>query len=98
MEDVRRCRDYIARDKGSPMTALRIEDGIIDAMRGLLPFPYRNALDEDPVLAAAGIRKCLYGRYRIYYYINRTEQTVHILRVLHILVDARPHLLPTRHD
>ena len=37
--------------------------------------------------------KCYYKNYKIYFYVNKENETVYVLRVLHMLVDAKPLLL-----
>lgn len=85
---------YIAYDKGSPGAALAIERGLRGAIADLGNMPTRYPLDDDPRIAAIGIRKCLYRqRYRIFFLIDYRNGTIHVLRVLHILMNAGPLLL-----
>ena len=56
-------------------------------------FPESHEFDEDADLAAMQIRKCYFKNYKIFFYVNKEEQTVYVLRVLHMLVDAKPLLL-----
>ena len=53
-------------------------------------------LDEDEELAAREIRKCYYKNYKIYFFIDERIRTVYVLRVLHMLVNAKPLLLNMR--
>ena len=58
--------------------------------------PEQHELDEDEKLAVHGIHKCYYKNYKIFYYIDIEKTTVYVLRVLHMLVNAKPLLLKMR--
>lgn len=58
--------------------------------------PKQHELDEDEELAAREIRKCYYKNYKIYFFIDENVRTVYVLRVLHMLVNAKPLLLNMR--
>lgn len=58
--------------------------------------PKSHELDEDKELAAKGILKCYYRKYKIYFYIDESSKRVYVLRVLHMLVDAKSKLLSER--
>lgn len=90
--DVIEIGDYIAYELSAPWAAERITSNLHSEISALTFFPWKFPLDEDPYIAAAGIHKCLFENYRIYYRI--VGQEIHVLRVLHILVEARPRLLP----
>ena len=51
---------------------------------------YKEFFEE---LAAREIRKCYYKNYKIYFFIDERIRTVYVLRVLHMLVNAKPLLL-----
>ena len=85
--------DYIAFTFKSPQTALNISIGIRKSIDKLLYNPARHELDEDEELASLGIRKQYYKNYKIYYLIDEINQTIYILRVLHMLVDSKSVLL-----
>lgn len=51
----------------------------------------QHELDEE--LALRGIRKCYYKNYKIYFFIDEKKGIVYVLRVLHMLVNAKPLLL-----
>ncbi|MCD8362382.1 MAG: type II toxin-antitoxin system RelE/ParE family toxin [Lachnospiraceae bacterium] len=95
-EDIINNTDYIAYKKKSPDTALRLAIGFRNRIADLEFMPEQHELDEDEELAARGIRKCYYKNYKIYFYINTERKAVYILRVLHMLVNAKPLLLKTR--
>ena len=58
--------------------------------------PKQHELDEDEELAVREIRKCYYKNYKIYFFIDERVRTVYVLRVLHMLVNAKPLLLNMR--
>jgi len=92
-DDIMRQTDYIAFELHSSQTALNIARGIRKAIDKLLYNPVRHELDEDEELASLGIRKQYHKNYKIYYLIDEQNQTVYILRVLHMLVDSKAVLL-----
>lgn len=67
--------------------------GFQSTISRLEQFSESHEIDEDEELAAMQIRKCYYRNYKIFFYINKENQTVYVLRVLHMLVDAKPLLL-----
>lgn len=60
---------------------------------------YQRALNEQKkevrelVMAGLGVRKDYYRNYKIYYVIE--EDTIYIVRILHMLVDSRAWLYRT---
>lgn len=95
-EDIASNTDYIAFEKKTPETALRLAMGFRDTIAKLEFMPEQHELDEDEELAAYGIHKCYYKNYKIFYYIDVEKTTVYVLRVLHMLVNAKPLLLKMR--
>ena len=95
-EDILNNTDYIAFEKQAPETALQLAMGLRNTIAKLEFMPEKHELDEDEELAAMEIRKCYYKNYKIYYYINKDTHTVYVLRVLHMLVNAKPLLLKLR--
>lgn len=91
--DIVRNTDYIFYEKKAPETALNLLSGFQSTISRLEQFPESHEFDEDEELAAMQIRKCYYKNYKIFFYINKEKQTVYVLRVLHMLVDAKPLLL-----
>ena len=67
--------------------------GIRAKINSLVNFPERNELDEDGLLAGVGVRKDYYRNYKIYYVIE--EDTIYIVRILHMLVDSKAWLYRT---
>ena len=95
-EDIMDNTDYIAFEKKAPETALELAVGFRNTIAKLEFMPKQHELDEDRELADRKIRKCYYKNYKIYFYIDERISTVYVLRVLHMLVNAKP-LLLNRH-
>lgn len=86
-EDLENAGDYIAYELENPDDAENTVRGIRKQINSLVSFPERNELDEDKILAELGVRKDYYKNYKIYYIIS--EDTVYIVRILHMLVDSK---------
>ena len=95
-EDICANTDYIAFVKKAPETALQLAKGLYKTIARLEYMPKSHELDEDKELAARGIRKCYYRKYKIYFYIDESLKRVYVLRVLHMLVDAKSKLILER--
>ena len=95
-EDIMNNTDYIAFKKKVPETALELAMGFRNTIAKLEFMPKQHELDEDEELAARQIRKCYYKNYKIYFFIDDRTCTVYVLRVLHMLVNAKPLLLNMR--
>lgn len=95
-KDIVNNTDYIFYEKKAPETALRLLKGFRSTIAKLDFMPEQHELDEDEELAAMEIRKCYYKNYKIFFYIEKDEKKVFVLRVLHMLVDAKPLLLNMR--
>lgn len=86
--------DYIAYELKNPSAAENTVSGIRTRINSLVNFPERNELDEDDeLLAGLGVRKDYYRNYKIYYVIE--EDTIYIVRILHMLVDSKVWLYQT---
>ena len=94
--DIEDNTDYIAYEKKEPETALKLAMGFRNTIAKLEFMPKQHELDEDEELAARQIRKCYYKNYKIYFFIDDRACTVYVLRVLHMLVNAKPLLLNMR--
>ena len=92
-EDIMNNTDYIAFEKKAPETALELAMGFRNTIAKIEFMPKQHELDEDEELAAREIRKCYYKNYKIYFFIDERSSTVYVLRVLHMLVNAKPLLL-----
>ena len=88
--DIIRNVDYIFFDKQTPETALKLLKGFRRTIDKLRFMPEQHEYDEDRELAARGIRKCYFKSYKIFFYVNKEKCEIYILRVLHMLVDAKP--------
>lgn len=95
-EDILNNTDYIAFEKQAPETALQLAMGMRNTIAKLEFMPEKHELDEDEDLATMGIHKCYYKNYKIFFYINKEEHAVYVLRVLHMLVNTKPLLLKMR--
>lgn len=95
-EDIMSNTDYIAFEKKSPETALELAMGFRNKIAELEFMPAQHELDEDEELAFRGIRKCYYKNYKIFFFIDENNHIVYVLRVLHMLVNAKPLLLKIR--
>ena len=91
--DLENVGDYIAFELKNPTASYNIVHGIRTQINSLVSFPERNELDEDEILAELGVRKDYYKNYKIYYVID--EDTIYIVRILHMLVDSRAWLYRT---
>lgn len=92
-KDLERTGDYIAYELKNPTAAANTVRGIRKQINSLTNFPERNELDEDELLAEVGVRTDYYKNYKIYYVID--EDTIYIVRILHMLVDSRAWLYRT---
>lgn len=92
-KDLENAGDYIAYVLKNPSAAANTIAGIRAKINSLVNFPERNELDEDELLAGLGIRKDYYRNYKIYYVIE--EDTIYIIRILHMLVDSKAWLYRT---
>jgi len=75
--------DYISYELKEPTTALKQLARIKEAMATLEELPERHSLVQDKYLAAKGIRKLPTDNYLIFYTVNKSTNTVNIVRVLH---------------
>ena len=85
-EDLENAGDYIAYELKNPSAAENTVNGIRAKINSLVNFLERNELDEEDLLAELGVRKD-------YYVIE--ENTIYIVRILHMLVDSRAWLYRT---
>lgn len=92
-QDLENAGDYIAYYLKNPTAAANMVKGIKNLINSLANFPERNELDEDKLLAELGVRKDYYKNYKIYYIID--EDTIYIVRILHMLVDSKAWLYQT---
>lgn len=89
-QDLENAGDYIAFQLKNPSAAVNTIKGIRKQINELTHFPERNELDEDVNLARLGVRM---DYYKIYYIVE--NDTIYIIRILHMLVDSRAWLYRT---
>ena len=89
-EDLENIGDYIAFELKAPLIALDTVNGIREKAESLQEYPERHQLDDDEELAKRGIRRIFYRNYKIYYIVQ--QDTVKVVRVLHMLTDSRNRL------
>ena len=92
-QDLENAGDYISYELKNSSAAENTIRGIRARINSLVNFPERNELDEDELLARLGVRKDYYRNYKIYYVIE--EDTIYIVRILHMLVDSKAWLYRT---
>ena len=59
----------------------------------ILPLAEEDIVNNTDYIA---FEKCYYKNYKIFFYIDKEKTTVYVLRVLHMLVNAKPLLLKMR--
>jgi plasmid stabilization system protein ParE len=79
----------------NPSAAENTVKGIRKQVNKLQYFPESHELDDDPVLAELGIHKTYYKDYKIFYIIDHDTYTIHVIRILHMLVDSKSWLYRT---
>lgn len=94
-QDLENIGDYIAGVLHSPLTAVRMVQGIRTEGNTLQQLPERYELDTDPILAECGVRRTYYKEYNIFYIIDNTVMTVYIVRILHMRMNSRAALYQT---
>lgn len=92
-KDITSNTDYIFYEKESPEVAIKLLAGFKNTIADLSFMPEKHELDEDEELAALKIRKSYYKNYKVFFYVDNEQRKVFVLRVLHMLVDAKPLLL-----
>lgn len=81
--DIERIADYISYELKEPTTALKHLGRIKEAMATLEELPEHHSLVLDKYLATKGIRKLPTDNYLIFYTVNKSTNTVNIVRVLY---------------
>lgn len=93
--DLESAGDYIAFVLSNPIAAESTVKGIREAVNKLQFFPQSHELEGDPILAELGIHRTYFKEYKIFFLIDHMTRVVHIIRILHILVDSRVWLYET---
>jgi plasmid stabilization system protein ParE len=94
-KDLENAGDYIAFVLSNPTAAENTVKGIREQVNRLQYFPESHELDDDNILAELGVHKIYYKEYKIFYIIDYDCNIVHIVRILHMLVDSRTWLYAT---
>ena len=90
MEKLNGIRTYIAVHLGSPMTAERLRDRLIDSIERLSGSPNRfKVVDFEPE-HSRGIRRMNVGGYAVFFVVD--EDTVIVLNILHGMMDIQKRL------
>ena len=89
-EDLENIGDYIAFELKAPLAAVDTINGIREKADSLRQYPERHEPDSDEELAKLGIRRIFYRNYKIYYIVQ--QDTVKVIRILHMLTDSRSRL------
>jgi plasmid stabilization system protein ParE len=94
-KDLENAGDYIAFVLLNPSAAKDTVKGIRAQVNKLRYYPESHELDDDPVLSELGVHKTYYKDYKIFYVIDYDANTVHVIRILHMLVDSKTWLYRT---
>lgn len=78
---------YIFVGLCNPQAAQRISDGILDAAGRLAEYPEGHPLVDDELLRRIGLRMTYFDNYNIFYYYDRENDVVYIIRVLYNKAD-----------
>ena len=81
--DLNEAADYIEYVLLNPDAAERLLDAATERISTLALFAQRNALVDDPVLKAWGIRFIQVNNYLAFYVISEKENRVYIVRFLY---------------
>ena len=81
--DLNEAADYIEYVRLNPDAADRLLDAAAERISALAQFAERNALVDDPVLKAWGIRFIQVNNYLALYVISKEESRVYIVRFLY---------------
>lgn len=81
--DLNEAEDYIEYVLMNPDAADRLLNAAAESISTLAQFAERNALIDDPVLKALGIRFIRVEHYLAFYVISEEKQCVYIVRFLY---------------
>ncbi len=76
-DDLKTVARFIVAQGGSPETALRLGNELLDAALSLALFPRRGA----PVRRRPGMRKLSHRYWLIFYQVNEAERWVEVVRI-----------------
>lgn len=74
---------YITEILKEPASALRIYKSLKEQIGKLSTMPARNRVVDDQPYSSIGVRRLFVENYVVFYIIDETEQTVHVIRVLY---------------
>ena len=83
VQDLQDILDYIANVLKEPAAAQRIYTSIKVEILTLASMPERNRVVDDEPYATMGVRRLFVENYVVFYMIDRSRYTVHVLRVLY---------------
>ena len=78
---------YIFVTLGNPQASQRIVDGILDVVEKLGDYPTRHPLVDDDLLQSVGLRMTHFDNYNIFYYYDKKNDIVYIIRILYNKAD-----------
>ena len=81
--DLNEAADYIEYVLLNPDAADRLLEAATERITTLTQFAERNALVDDPVLKAWGIRVIQVNNYLAFYVISEEESRVYVVRILY---------------
>ncbi|MCI8978072.1 MAG: type II toxin-antitoxin system RelE/ParE family toxin [Lachnospiraceae bacterium] len=79
--------NYIFAELCNPQAARRISHGILNTAEKLSEYPTSHPLVADELLRSVGLRMTYFDNYNIFYYYDRENDRVYIIRVLYNRVD-----------
>lgn len=81
--DLNRSASYITFQLKNPASARQLLAKSFKVINSLEEFPSRIPLVRDSLLASLGIRAVAVDHYLLFYQIEESKQTVHVLRFLY---------------
>lgn len=89
------CRDYIARESGSPEVAVRWVKRVIERLYGLSTLPQKFELAPEDHFRPFEIRRTVIGKYVATYAVDETYRVVRVIGFRHGSRLPRPDDLPS---
>lgn len=80
-QDLREISFWIANQAKDTSVAKKFVSELYDKCKKLDTFPSGGALPKDRVLLSAGYRFITHKNYLVFYLVNETEKTVHIMAI-----------------
>ena len=74
---------YIAYTLKEPIIAKRIYLSIREKLQSLEHMPCRHAIIDEEPYTTMEVRKILVENYIAFYFVNNSDQTVHVFRILY---------------